>query len=126
MLVKYSNAPRVSSMYPLSFAVGFMFLRCHRDDEKLSLKYIVERTRFCVSLILEKTLKTVTNCSVEKIIPLKYMVERTSCDRDIRSQKFAKIDSVLIFVQKAKKVVFWLKIVLSPEKFPGDANDCIH
>ena len=54
---------------------------CDRDDEKLSLKYIVERTRFYVSLKLEKT---VTNCSVEKIIPLKYMVERTSCDRDIK------------------------------------------
>ena len=46
---------------------------CDRDDEKLSLKYIVERTRFYVSLKLEKT---VTNCSVEKIIPLKGMVER--------------------------------------------------
>ena len=56
---------------------------CEHDDENLSLKYIVERTRFYVSLKLEKT---VTNCSVEKIIPLKYMVERTSCDRDIRHQ----------------------------------------
>ena len=54
---------------------------CDRDDEKLPLKYIVEQTRFYVSLKLEK--QTVTNCSVEKIIPLKYMVERTSCDRDI-------------------------------------------
>ena len=53
---------------------------CEHDDENLSLKYIVERTRFYVSLKLEKT---VTNCSVEKIIPLKYMVEQTSCDRDI-------------------------------------------
>ena len=43
---------------------------CDRDDEKLPLKYIVERARLYVSLKLEK--KTVTNCSVEKIIVLKY------------------------------------------------------
>ena len=46
---------------------------CDHDDVKLPLKYIVERTRFYVSLKLEKT---VTSCSVEKNIPLKYMVER--------------------------------------------------
>ena len=65
----------------------FFFLfrtSCDHDDEKLPLKYIVERTRFYVSLKLEKT---VTNCSVEKIIPLKYMVERTSCDRGITDAK---------------------------------------
>ena len=41
---------------------------CDHDDEKLPLKYIVERTRFYVSLKLEKT---VTNCSVEK----NYLIE---------------------------------------------------
>ena len=35
---------------------------CDRDDENLSLKYIVERTRFYVLLKLEKK---VTNCWVE-------------------------------------------------------------
>ena len=46
---------------------------CDRDDEKLPLKYIVERIRFYVSLKLEKKQWRTVRW---KKVPLKYIVER--------------------------------------------------
>ena len=48
---------------------------CDRDDEKLPLKYIVERIRFYVSLKLEKKQWRTVRW---KKVPLKYIVERTA------------------------------------------------
>ena len=55
-----------------------------------------------------------TNCSVEKIIPLKYMIERTSCDRDIRRFKISK----QLLYRPCLDVIF-AEILTAAEDGPG-------
>ena len=55
---------------------------CDRDDEKLPLKYIVERTQFYVSLKLEK--KYSDELFGGKNYPIEIHGRANSCDRGIR------------------------------------------